>query len=87
VKILFLMDSPEYLRFYDSAIEELATRGHAVAIAVNSQRTKKPVGLEGLRAYADRVTVLGVVGAASGGWGAAAPARRARGTRKVQPPA
>ena len=24
MKILFLMDSPEYLRFYDSAIEELA---------------------------------------------------------------
>ena len=49
MKILFLMDSPEYLRFYDSAIEELAARGHAVAIAVNSGRAKKPVGLEGLQ--------------------------------------
>jgi hypothetical protein len=68
VKVLFLMDSPEYLRFYDTAIEALAARGHAVAIAVNHQRAKKPVGLEGLTAYADRVTVLGVVPEAAGLW-------------------
>lgn len=68
MKILFLMDSPEYLRFFDSAIEELAARGHVVSIAVNNQRTKKPVGLEGLQAYADRVTVLGVVPESSGPW-------------------
>jgi len=68
VKILFLMDSPEYLRFYDSAVEELAARGHTVAIAVNSQRVKKPVGLEGLRAYADRVSVLGVAPEFRGIW-------------------
>jgi len=68
MKILFLMDSPEYLRFYDSAIEELAGRGHAVAIAVNSQRSKKPVGLEGMRTYADRVSVLGVVPGCDGAW-------------------
>jgi len=43
MKVLFLMDSPEYLRFYDSAIEELARRGHEVAISVNNQRDKKPV--------------------------------------------
>jgi hypothetical protein len=68
MKILFLMDSPEYVRFYDSVIEELASRGHAVAIAVNNQRDKKPVGIEGLRTYADRVTVLGVVPEATGLW-------------------
>jgi len=68
MKILFLMDSPEYLRFYDSAIEELARRGHEVAIAVNNQRDKKPVGIEGLRAYADRVHVLGVVPESVGVW-------------------
>ena len=77
MKILFLMDSPEYLRFYDSAIEELAARGHAVAIAVNSQRTKKPVGLEGLRAYADRVSVLGVVPEAAAVWADAGRSVRA----------
>jgi hypothetical protein len=68
LKILFLMDSPEYLRFYDSAIEELAARGHSVAIAVNNQRAKKPVGVEGLQAYADRVAVLGVVPESDGMW-------------------
>src|SRR5688572_4953606 len=69
MKILFLMDSPEYLRFYDSAIEELALRGHAVAIAVNHSSHKKPVGLGGLQAYADRVSVSGVVPKVGGRWG------------------
>jgi hypothetical protein len=77
VKVLFLMDSPEYLRFYDSAIEELAARGHTVAIAVNNQRVKKPVGLEGLHAYAGRVSVLGVVPETSGFWRDVARALRA----------
>jgi hypothetical protein len=69
MKILFIMDSPEYLRFYDSAIEELAARGHAVSIAVNNRSEKKPVGLGGLQAYADRVRVLGVVPEHDGMWG------------------
>jgi len=69
MKILFVMDSPEYLRFYDSAIEELASRGHQVAIAVNNNSVKKPVGLGGLQAYADRVSVLGVVPEHEGRWG------------------
>jgi hypothetical protein len=77
VKVLFLMDSPEYLRFYDSAIQELAARGHTVAIAVNHQRARKPVGLEGLRAYADRLPVLGVVPARAGLWRDTADAVRA----------
>jgi len=69
MKILFVMDTPEYLRFYDSAIEELAARGHSVAIAVNHFNAKKPVGLKGLTAYADRVRVLGVVPSHDGMWG------------------
>jgi hypothetical protein len=77
MKVLCLMDSPEYLRFYDSAIEELAARGHDVAIAVNSSRSKKPVGLEGLQAYADRVTVLGVVPEHEGRWSSIARGLRA----------
>jgi len=68
MNIVFLMDSPEYLRFYDSAIEELASRGHSVAIAVNSGRATKPVGLEGLQRYADRLRVLGVVPQHEGRW-------------------
>lgn len=77
MRILFLMDSPEYLRFYDSAVEELARRGHSVAIAVNHQRAKKPVGLAGLRAYADRVSTLGVVPQRDGLWRDVARAVRA----------
>jgi hypothetical protein len=72
MKILFVWDSPEYLRFYDSAIEECAARGHDVAIAVVNASHKKPVGLEGLKAYADRVRVLGVVPEHTGMWGAIA---------------
>jgi hypothetical protein len=72
MKILFVWDSPEYLRFYDSAIEEFARRGHHVAIAVVNASVKKPIGLEGLHAYADRVRVLGlgVVPQHEGLWGA-----------------
>jgi hypothetical protein len=77
VKVLFLMDSPEYLRFYDSAIEEMAARGHSVAIAVNHQNAKKPVGLDGLKAYADRVTVLGLVPERQGFWSGTGRAVRA----------
>jgi hypothetical protein len=69
MKILFLMDSPEYLRFYDSAIEELAARGHAVSIAVNHQSLKKPVVLGDLHAYLDRVTVAGLVPRNKSRWG------------------
>ncbi len=69
MRVLFIMDSPEYLRFYDTAIEEFAARGHAVSIAVNSSSAKKPVGLGGLQRYADRVRVLGVVPQHDGMWG------------------
>jgi hypothetical protein len=55
------MASPEYLRYYDSTIRLLASRGHQVAIAVNHQREKKPVGLEGLGVLPEQVTILGVV--------------------------
>ncbi len=76
MKILFVWDSPEYLRFYDSAIEEFAVRGHTVAIAVINASVKKPVGLKGLEAYADRVRVLGVVPQHEGMWGGIAKGLR-----------
>jgi hypothetical protein len=69
MKVLFLMESPEYLRFFDSAIEEMAARGHAVSIAVTSDRTGKPVGLGGLQRHADRVHVVGMVPQHEGFWG------------------
>ena len=72
MKILFIMDSPEYLRFYDSVIQECAARGHTLSLAVSHGREKKPVGIEGLQAYADRVQILGVVPQHEGVWGSAA---------------
>jgi hypothetical protein len=69
MKMLFVMASPEYLRFYDSAIRLLADRGHDVSLVVNSQREKKPVGLEGMTAIGEGVRVLGVAPASEGVWG------------------
>ena len=69
MKVLFLLESPEYLRFFDSAIEDMAARGHAVSVAVTSDRTGKPVGLGGLQQYADRVRVVGMVPQHDGFWG------------------
>jgi hypothetical protein len=69
MKILFVMASPEYLRFYDSTIRLLSERGHEVALAVNSSREKKPVGLEGMAALGEHVRVLGVAPAHEGTWG------------------
>jgi hypothetical protein len=71
------MDSPEYLRFYDTAIDELARRGHRVTLAVMNQREKKPVGLEGLQAHADRVRLAGVVPANTAPWAKTAERLRA----------
>jgi hypothetical protein len=77
MKVFFLMDSPEYLRFYDTAIDELARRGHQVTLAVMNQREKKPVGLDGLQAHADRVRLAGVVPARTGAWTGIATGLRA----------
>jgi len=69
MRILFVWDSPEYLRFYESVVEELASRGHEVAIAVVNASVKKPVGLGGLQAYASRMRVLGLAPQHEGMWG------------------
>ena len=66
--LLFVLGSPEYLRYYDSTLELLSERGHRVAVAVNSAREKKFVRLEGLQVLAGRVDILGVAPAPSGLW-------------------
>jgi hypothetical protein len=68
LRVLFILASPEYLRYYDSTIDELAARGHDVAVAVNSRREKKPIGLQRLSALGDHVHVLGVTPSPSGQW-------------------
>ncbi|MBM3777179.1 MAG: putative sugar O-methyltransferase [Acidimicrobiia bacterium] len=58
MKVLFVVASPEYLRYYDSVLRELARRGHDVSIAVNQVKEQKQARFEGV---SDVVTVLGVV--------------------------
>ena len=54
------MQSPEYFRFYDATVRELAARGHRVAIAVNKQNEAKPVRFGDLD-DAGSVVALGVI--------------------------
>jgi len=79
MKILFAMSSPEYLRFYDTTILELARRGHDVSIAVNAIKEGKPVRLDGIGAGHPRISVAGVIPARTDGWETLA--RAVRGTQ------
>lgn len=72
MKILFVMASAEYLRFYDGTIQLLAARGHHVALAVNARRDKKPVRLDGLVDGDGRIVVIGLVPQQRGVWGSIA---------------
>jgi hypothetical protein len=58
VRILFVLATPEYFRYYESTIRLLAERGHHVEIATNRQRANKP-GLAGLAWEHERVTFAG----------------------------
>jgi hypothetical protein len=60
MKILFAMSSPEYLRFYDDTIRELAARGHEVALAATVVRQGKPVRFESI-AGAPGIRIAGLV--------------------------
>ena len=72
MNILFAMASPEYLRFYDETIRLLAARGHRVAIAVNADKEKKPVRLEGFEGSGGRIATLGLLPERTGVWGSIA---------------
>ena len=61
MRVLFVMQSPEYLRFYESTIRELAARGHTVALAVNKQNAAKPVRLDDVGAGNPLVLSLGIM--------------------------
>ena len=67
MRILFVMASPEFLRFYDSTIRLLAERGHHVLLAVNKQPEAKPVRLEQLDATG-HVEALGLVPRRDDAW-------------------
>ncbi|MGH7554027.1 MAG: hypothetical protein ACREMQ_13475, partial [Longimicrobiales bacterium] len=68
MKVLFVWDSAEYLRFYDSVVEECVARGHDVAIAYNNTNIKKQGGLRGLSALEGRIRVLGLVPKGKATW-------------------
>jgi len=58
MRFLFVVASPEYLRYYDSVLRLLASRGHDVSIAVNHIKEQKQATFDGV---SDSVRVLGVV--------------------------
>ena len=65
MKFLFVVASPEYLRYYDLVLRLLASRGHEVSIAVNHVKKQKQATFEGIH---DTVRVLGVVPQRSDRW-------------------
>ena len=76
MKILFALSSPEYIRFYDSAIAELGRRGHELVIAVGVVRDGKPVRIEAIGGLHTNVTVAGLVPPRGDRWTTAARALR-----------
>jgi hypothetical protein len=60
-RVLFAMQSAEYLRFYDDTLLALAEQGHEVVIAVNAQRDVKQARVDGLTAQHPNVHFAGLV--------------------------
>jgi hypothetical protein len=59
LKLLFIVGSAEYIRYFDSTMSLLMDRGHEVSIGVNRLRERKQARLEGLEDA--RVRILGVI--------------------------
>jgi hypothetical protein len=59
LRLLFVLASPEYLRYYDSTMRLLADRGHQVMVAVNWLRERKHARLD--LVDDERIVVLGAV--------------------------
>jgi len=66
-RILFVLASPEYLRYFDTTLSGLADRGHQVGIAVHWLRERKHARLDGL--ITDRrIEIVGQVPARGDRW-------------------
>ncbi len=76
-RILFVLASPEYLRYFDTTMALLAQRGNHVAVAVNWLREKKHARLETLIAD-PRIEIAGQLPARADLW--LHTARAVRGT-------
>src|SRR5207237_5963002 len=59
LKLLFVVGSAEYIRYFDSTMSLLMDRGHQVSIGVNRLRERKHARLEGLEDA--RTRILGVI--------------------------
>jgi hypothetical protein len=59
LKLLFIVGSAEYIRYFDSTMSLLMDRGHEVSIGVNRLRERKHARLEGLED--PRVRIVGVI--------------------------
>lgn len=57
LSIVFAIASPEFLRYFDSTMKELADRGHRVSVAVSWLRERKHARMH--LVDDDRITVLG----------------------------
>jgi hypothetical protein len=66
--VLFVMETPEYLRFFDSVLALLLERGHRVILAVNEDKQKKPVRLERFGDGHASLTLAGVAPVPHGMW-------------------
>lgn len=66
-RILFVLASPEYLRYFDTTLTELASRGHSVAVGVNWLRERKHARLDELIADS-RIEIVGQVPARDDTW-------------------
>ena len=59
LKLMFIVGSAEYIRYFDSTMTLLMDRGHEVSIGVNRLRERKQARLEGLEDT--RVRTVGVI--------------------------
>lgn len=75
MKVLFVVASPEYLRYYDTTMKALAARGHQVSVGVTYLRERKHARLDVLLDDA-RIEILGQVAPRADMWGAFARAVR-----------
>jgi hypothetical protein len=75
MRILLAMSSPEYLRFYDDTVRELARRGHEVLLAASMVREGKPVRFDVIDGTPG-IAVAGLVPPRGDRWTAAAGAVR-----------
>jgi len=68
LRVLFVMASPEYLRFFDSTIKLLAKEGHKAIVAINHLKEKKPARLVELDEHISNIELAGRVPARGDYW-------------------